>query len=56
MWLFECWDCGFESCWLNLPEGMGIHPLCCVGSGLCKKLISCSEEFYHMCVCVCVCV
>ena len=30
--------------------------MCCVGTGLCNKLITRSEESYQVCVCVCVCV
>ena len=50
------WPCG-------LPRLLGSRvqiPLkawmfvCCVGSGLCNKLISRSEESYPVCVCVCV--
>jgi hypothetical protein len=30
--------------------------VCCVGSGLCDRLIIRLEESYRVCVCVCVCV
>jgi len=38
------------------------YVMCCVSSGLCDRLITCTEEFYRVCVCVrvgvcaCVCV
>jgi hypothetical protein len=39
----------------NLVEGMDFRLLfvvCCVGSGLCDGLITCSEKSYRVCVCV----
>jgi hypothetical protein len=29
-----------------------LYLLCCVGSGLCDELITCSEESYKVCICV----
>jgi hypothetical protein len=50
--LHSCWDRGFEYCW-----GQGCSTVVflewCVGSGLCYKLITCSEESSRVCVCVC---
>jgi hypothetical protein len=39
------------------PKGMDVCLLfvvCCVGSGLCDRLITRPEESYGVCVCVCV--
>ena len=30
--------------------------VCCVGSGLCDGLVTCSDESYRVCVCECECV
>ena len=50
-----CWDC-----WSELRKGNRfsslVFVLSCVDSGLCNELITCSGEFYRVCVCVCVCV
>jgi hypothetical protein len=40
----------------NPAEGMHVFVVCCVGGGLCDRLIIRSEESYRVCVCVCVCV
>jgi len=40
----------------NPDEGIDVCCICCVGSDLCGKLITRSEESYCVCVCVCVCV
>jgi len=29
-----------------------VFVVCCVGSGFCEELITCSEEFYGVCGCV----
>jgi hypothetical protein len=42
----------------NPSESMDVCPLsllCCVGSGLCDELITCSGESYRVCVCLIVC-
>ena len=50
-----CWDHGFISHW-----GHGclacVFVVCCVGRGLCSKLVTHLEKSYRTCVCVCVCV
>jgi hypothetical protein len=48
-------DSGFEFRWGHWCLSLGCV-VCCVGSGLYDELITCSEEFYGICVCVCVCV
>jgi len=51
---FESCDRGFES---RLEHGFSslVFVVCCVGSGPCDELITCSEESYRVCVCLCVC-
>jgi hypothetical protein len=51
----DCWDRGFES---RCEHGSSflVLVMCCVGSGLCDRLITRSGESYCVCVFVCVCV
>ena len=47
-----CWDHGFRSHWEHGCLSL-VFLMCCVSSGLCNKLITCSEESYWVRVCVC---
>jgi len=53
--LLECYDHGFKSLWRHRRVSL-VFVVCCIRSGLCDELITCSEESYQVCVCVCVCV
>jgi hypothetical protein len=47
--LLDCWDHGFRSHWQHGCLSL-VFVVCCVSSGLCDKLITCSEESYWVCV------
>ena len=49
----DCWDRLFES---RREHGSSclVFVVCCVGGGLCDRLITRSGKSYRVCVCVCV--
>jgi hypothetical protein len=49
LWLLDCWDRGLEPRWRFGCSSL-LFVVCFVGSGLCDKLISCSEDSYRLCV------
>ena len=50
--MFDYWDYEFESCWGHGYSSF-LFVLCCIGSCLCDKLVTCSEETYSACVSIC---
>jgi hypothetical protein len=48
-----CWDHGFKSHWVHGCSSL-VFVICCVGSGLCNKLVPHSEKSYQACASVCV--
>jgi len=51
--VLDCWDREFESCWGHGCSSL-VFVVCCVGSDLCNKLITCSEGSSRF-VCLIVC-
>jgi len=60
MWVRRnCWQCGLSckySADKNAVNFMDFSVfVCCVFSGLCNDMVTCSEESYRMCLCLTVC-
>jgi len=49
LWPLDCWYRGFQSLWGHGFSALGFV-VCCVGSGLCDRLITSSDEKYRVCL------